>query len=128
MPSEAVGGRAFIKTQRQFFGLEHGVQCRQRGVVPPQLGAHVFYQVARDYGRRLIAMDRLPPPVTAVGEARRRRLIEGTLAMLREAADAGYKDIKRLCEEPAFEPVRSSPEYRSVVRHVGFPAEAIAGP
>ena len=82
-----------------------------------------------EYGRRLLAMDRLTPSTgMAPGELRRRRLAEGTIAMLCQAAAAGYKDIKRLRSEPAFEPVRSSAEYQAILRDIGFPAETIAGP
>jgi hypothetical protein len=74
-------------------------------------------------------MDRSAPSgVVAAAEARRRRLVEGTLGMLREAAAAGYKDIKRLPAEPAFATVRSSREFEAIPCGVGFPADAIAGP
>ncbi len=89
----------------------------------------VFYRIARDYGRRLVAMERLPaPPDARAAQLRRRRLVEGTLAMLRQAAATGYKDIKRLRTDPAFEPVRSCPEYEAILCDASFPADPIAAP
>jgi len=89
----------------------------------------VYHMVAREYARRIVAIDHLPPKLSARDIAsRRQRLVHGTLEMLREAVGAGFKDAKRLRNEPAFAPVLSRPEGQAFMADLEFPPEPFAQP
>jgi hypothetical protein len=48
--------------------------------------------------------------------------------MLRESVADGFKDAKRLRDEPAFAPIRSTPEFQRIVSDVEFPRDPFAQP
>ena len=48
--------------------------------------------------------------------------------MLRGAVAAGFRDAKRLRNEPAFAPILSRPEGRAILADVEFPTEPFARP
>ncbi|MGO9467246.1 MAG: serine/threonine-protein kinase [Isosphaeraceae bacterium] len=54
------------------------------------------------------------------------RCARRVVPMLREAFAAGFKDYKRLRNEPAFAAFRSDPEFQAVVRDMEFPTDAFA--
>ncbi|MGO9464112.1 MAG: protein kinase domain-containing protein [Isosphaeraceae bacterium] len=102
---------------------------QNRSVTTAQRRPAVYHMVAREYARRLVAIDRSPPKLDArITTARRQRLVDGTLEMLRGAVDAGFKDAKRLRNEPAFAPIRSLPEGQAIMADVEFPAQPFASP
>jgi len=102
---------------------------QERSAATAQGRSTVFHMVARDYARRLVAIDRSPPKLDARDIAtRRHRLVEGTLAMLREAVAAGFKDAKRLRNEPAFAPIYLLPEGQAIVADLEFPTDPFARP
>jgi hypothetical protein len=89
----------------------------------PQL----IYQVASTYALNAEVSGKLPPkPGGRPLEARRRRFTERALSMLREAADAGFKEVGRLRDDRAFDSMRALPEFQDVLLDVQFPVDPFA--
>jgi len=89
----------------------------------------LFYGIALEYARWLGPIDRLPTKL----DARRRRdlrcqTVDDTIAMLREAVADGFKDAKQVRDEPAFEPIRSTPELQAILSELDFPKDPFARP
>ncbi len=109
--------------------LTEASRWRGQAATTAQRRPAVFHRVAREYARRIVAIDHMPPKLDArYIKTHRQRLVEGTLAMLREAAAAGFKDAKRLRNEPAFAPIRSLPEGQAILADIEFPADPFARP
>ena len=89
----------------------------------------LFYEIALEYARMLAPIDRLPGNLPArVRADRRRKIVNDTLEMLREAAADGFKDAKALRDEPALAPIRSTREFQAIVSDLGFPKDPFVRP
>ena len=64
----------------------------------------------------------------ASSPVRRERLANHTLAMLREAAAAGFHNGAAVRTEPAFATLAGNPEFQSIVADLEFPVKAFARP
>jgi hypothetical protein len=65
----------------------------------------------------------LPTRLNADQRAERRRRFEaGAVAMLRQAAADGFKDVARLRGESSFAPIRAHPDFAAIVADIAFPA------
>src|SRR5262249_27247748 len=69
-----------------------------------------LYDAARDLARCL--------PLVSEGESEHRRYAALALAELRSAVAAGFRDGRRLAEDPEWEPLRERPEFRDLLRQV----------
>jgi hypothetical protein len=49
-------------------------------------------------------------------------------SMLREAVAGGFKDVGRLRNEPAFAPIRCTPEFQAIVSDLELPSDRFARP
>jgi hypothetical protein len=54
---------------------------------------------------------------------RRRRYEEEAFAMLREAVADGFRDARRLRNDPEFAPLRSAPAFRAIIPDLEFPTD-----
>ncbi len=78
--------------------------------------ADLFYEIALNYAKRGQAVGLLPTQLDSYQlQARRRRFIAEAIAMLREAAAAGFKDAQKVRDERAFAPLRSDQEFRAIL-------------
>ncbi len=84
----------------------------------------MLYLLAIEYTKNAALTDRLPTKLSADQLRKRRsRFVAGAVAMLRQAADDGFKDAARLKKESTFDPLRSDPGFRAIVADIEFPAQ-----
>jgi len=89
----------------------------------------LFYEIALEYVGRLGPIDHLPTKRDARRQSDlRRQTVDDTIAMLREAVADGFRDAKKIRGEPAFEPIRSTREFRAIVSDLDFPRDPFARP
>ena len=104
-------------------------EWRRRSLTPASGDANVFFDAAVRYARRTGLVGRLPTRLTPRElSARRERLANHTLAMLREAAAAGFHNGASVRTEPAFASLAGNPEFQSIVADLEFPVKAFARP
>jgi tetratricopeptide (TPR) repeat protein len=99
-------------------------QWRSRSLSTARGQPDVFYEIALEYARMLGPIDQLPskaPP--QVREQRRRRVVNDTIAMLREAVADGFKDAKALRSEVLLAPIRETPEFQEIASDLEFPRQ-----
>jgi hypothetical protein len=89
--------------------------------------ADLLYSLARDYAERAGITGTYPTALDA-GQLRerRRRFVDGAIAMLHLAAVDGFRDAGRLRGDPKFVPIRRDPEFAAILADVQFPADPFA--
>jgi len=108
---------------------EEASRWRSQSLTTARGDAGLFVEIALEYARMLGPIDRSPTKLgPRVLEDRRRRIVDGTIAMLREAVVDGFKDVGRLYTEEALAPIRSAPEFQAIVSDLGFPRDPFARP
>jgi hypothetical protein len=91
--------------------------------------ADLFYEIALNYAKRSEAVGLFPTRLDSHQlQARRRRFLADAIAMLREAVADGYKNAKKVRDEPAFAPIRSTPEFQVIVCDLQFPSDPFERP
>jgi serine/threonine protein kinase len=89
----------------------------------------VFYEVAKEYAKRTLAIGVLPTRLTATQlQSRRQRFLDESIATLREAVAAGFKDAKSLRAAPELAPIRQTPQYESILADLEFPSRGFSAP
>jgi eukaryotic-like serine/threonine-protein kinase len=102
---------------------------RRRSIETAGGDPDLIYELAVGYARGAGLVGRVPTKLDARQlELRRARLTAEALAMLAESAAAGFHDPRRLRNEPAFETLRSLPEFRVILLDLEFPADPFAAP
>ena len=87
----------------------------------------MLYLLAIDYARDAALTGKMPTRLSVDQlQRRRQRFAAGAIALLRQAADDGFKDAARLKKEPTFDPIRSDPNFRVIVADIEFPAQPFA--
>jgi len=108
---------------------EEASRWRSQSLTAARGDPGLFYEIALEYARRLGPIDRLPTKLDARRQRdRRRQTVDDTIAMLREAVADGFKDAKKVRDEPAFEPIRPTPEFQAIVSDLDFPRDPFARP
>ena len=88
----------------------------------------LLYLLAIDYARNAGFTGKLPNRLTTQQlQKRRRRFEDGAIAMLRQAAADGFKDVARLRGESTFEPLRAHPDFAAILADIAFPAQPFSG-
>jgi eukaryotic-like serine/threonine-protein kinase len=89
--------------------------------------SELLYSVAADYARNAGIISTYPTKLNAEQlRERRRRFVDGAIAMLRQAVADGFQDAARLRGDAAFDPIRSGPGFVAILADLDFPAEAFA--
>jgi hypothetical protein len=100
------------------------LDCRRRSLDPVRGNPGLIYEIASVYSLNAQFTGRFRTNLSAARlKARRERFTRLALLMLHEAADAGFKDATRLRKDKTFDPVRSTPEFKTIESDVGFPAD-----
>jgi eukaryotic-like serine/threonine-protein kinase len=87
----------------------------------------LLYELAIDYARHAGMTGKSPTKLNATQLRRRRRGFEvGAIAMLRQAAAAGFKDAERVRSESTFESVRSNSEFAAILADIEFPSQPLS--
>jgi hypothetical protein len=87
----------------------------------------LLYSLALDYAQKAGITGTYPTGLDAERlRKRRRRFVDGAIAMLHQAAVDGFKDSARLRGVSTFDPIRSDPGFRAVLADIGFPADPFA--
>ncbi|HKI21273.1 MAG TPA: hypothetical protein VKA15_25490, partial [Isosphaeraceae bacterium] len=87
----------------------------------------LLYLLAIEYARDASLTGKLPTRLSADQlQKRRRRFVAGAIAMLRQAAADGFKDVARLRRESKFESIRSNPGFTAILADIDFPAQPFA--
>ncbi len=90
--------------------------------VRPEPG--LLYAIAVNYAVNASMVGKLPTKQDVRQQkARRERNEYRAIMMLREAVAAGFKDAARIRNEPAFAPLRTRPDFRTILLDLEFPAD-----
>jgi hypothetical protein len=85
------------------------------------------YSLALDYAQQAGITGTYPTGLDAKRlPERRRRFVDGAIAMLHQAAVDGFKDAARLRGDSRFDPIRPDPRFTEVLSDIGFPANPFA--
>jgi hypothetical protein len=87
----------------------------------------LLYSLAADYAEKAGYVGTYPTALDSEQlRKRRRRFVDGEIAMLYQAAVDGFKDSDRLRGDSKFDPIRSDPGFRVVLADITFPADPFA--
>jgi hypothetical protein len=91
--------------------------------------ADCFLEAALFFAENAELVGKYPTKLSAfLQEARRLGFSRHILPLLREAAIEGFRDQKRLLDEPRLGKVRSDPEFQAFITDIGFPPDPFARP
>jgi hypothetical protein len=86
-----------------------------------------LFEIGLEYARMLAPVDQLPLRLNASQRARlRHSLADDTIAMLREAVAAGFKDVGRLRSESLLAPIHDQAAYRELLASLELPRDVFA--
>jgi eukaryotic-like serine/threonine-protein kinase len=85
-----------------------------------------LYKVASSYSRRISREGEGQASPTSNLDAERLRCAENAMWWLRQAIRAGYNDVDQVLQNADLNPLRSRPDYQTLLRDLAFPANAFA--
>jgi len=106
---------------------DQAAHWQSQALTPARGRPELFYQLALTYATNAGIAGKDPTKLGASQlEARRARLSADAVAMLREAVADGFRDARRLRNEPKLDPIRSDPGFAAVLAGLDFPADSFA--
>ncbi len=103
---------------------EEARQWQVRSLTTARGYPEVWIELATGYARGAGLVGRVPTKLGSQQiEGRRAHLASEAIAMLREAAADGFRDARRVRNEPAFERLRSRMDFQTLLMDLEFPAD-----
>lgn len=81
-----------------------------------------LYGVVRTFASCASLARRDTPPVR-LPDAGRRAYLDAAMNVLRQAVAAGFRDVRRLTEDAALDPLRPRADFQAIVMDLVFPAD-----
>jgi hypothetical protein len=89
----------------------------------------ILHELAATYAQEVDTTGTYPTRLNADQlRERRRRFVEGAVAMFRQAVADGFKDAGRLRGDSTFDPLRSEPGFAAIVADLASPADPFTTP
>ncbi len=108
--------------------IDEGARWRTLAPSTARGNPELFYAIATTFSSSAELVGKYPTKLKPQQlEARRSRLQKRAISMLHEASVDGLTDWRRVRDERSFDPLRSDPEFQTVVLDIQFPRSPIAG-